>query len=112
MTGVQLHTLLAQGFRPGRQPLEIDGGRYAFRVVGGRRELASVEVGGRPIEATARYRIATNSFLARGGDGFTEFARVANHQVSPGWLRDSMLAELRQDGSIRLVAEQRIRLVE
>ena len=50
--------------------------------------------------------------LAGGGDGFTEFARVANHQVSPGWLRDSMLAELRQDGSIRLVAEQRIRLVE
>jgi 5'-nucleotidase / UDP-sugar diphosphatase len=112
MSGVQLRTLLGQGLRPGRQPLEIAGGRYAFRVVGGRRELVSVTVEGRPLDADRRYRVATNSFLASGGDGFTQFSRVTSRRASAVWLRAAMLAELTGRGSIRLVADARIRLVE
>jgi 2',3'-cyclic-nucleotide 2'-phosphodiesterase (5'-nucleotidase family) len=113
MTGVQLRTLLAQGLRRGRQPLEIAGARYGIRVVDGVRQLADVEVAGRPVESARRYRIATNSFLAGGGDGFTVFAKVSGQRVSPHWLRDLMLRDLAQhDGVIELVDEARIRFVE
>ncbi|MBV9190325.1 MAG: 5'-nucleotidase C-terminal domain-containing protein, partial [Betaproteobacteria bacterium] len=35
----------------------------------------SATLGGVPLEQDARYRVAMNSFLASGGDGFSEFAR-------------------------------------
>jgi 2',3'-cyclic-nucleotide 2'-phosphodiesterase (5'-nucleotidase family) len=113
MTGVQLRTVLAQGLRRGRQPLEIAGARYGIRVVDGVRQLADVEVAGRPVEAARRYRIATNSFLAGGGDGFTALAKVPGRRVSPHWLRELMLRDLAQhDDVIELVDEARIRFVE
>lgn len=112
MTGEQLFDLLAQGLRPGHLPLEIAGGRYSYAVVKGRRVLRHVEVAGRTIDPAASYRVATNSFLAGGGDDFTLFRSVESAAVSPLFLRAILLRELRKRGQIRLASEVRIRLVE
>ena len=112
MRGQQLWSLLAQGLRPGHLPLEIAGASYSYAVVDGRRELRGVEVGGRTINPSASYRVATSSFLAAGGDGFTVFEAVESAPLGPEFMRAIMLTELRLHGQVRLVDEPRIRLVE
>ncbi|MFJ6562584.1 bifunctional metallophosphatase/5'-nucleotidase [Streptomyces sp. NPDC091412] len=41
----------------------------------------SIRLDGKPIDASATYRVAMNSFLADGGDGFTEFAKGTDQLV-------------------------------
>lgn len=58
----------------GRFP-QVSGLRYAFnptRPVGSR--ITEVRVGDRPLEDDAMYTVATNDFMARGGDGYTMLA--------------------------------------
>ena len=112
LTGVQLRTLLALGLQRPRRPLEIAGARYGFRVVDGVRRLAWVEVGGKPLVHDASYSVATNSFLAGGGDGFELLATLDSHSIGPEWLRALMLTDLREKGEVHLSAAQRIRHVE
>jgi 5'-nucleotidase/UDP-sugar diphosphatase len=38
-----------------------------------RSRLISLEIDGRPVDDHRRYRVATNSFLAEGGDGYNAF---------------------------------------
>ena len=39
--------------------------------------ITAIKVGNAPLDETRTYRVATNDFLARGGDGYTMFADVA-----------------------------------
>ncbi|MCB9888374.1 MAG: bifunctional metallophosphatase/5'-nucleotidase [Planctomycetes bacterium] len=112
MTGAQLSAVLAHGLERGRQPLEVAGADYSFRVVDGVRQLVAVRVAGAPVEPNRRYRVATNSFLARGGDGFHVFAELTHREVSPDTLCAIVLTDLRERAVIRLTDEPRIRLVE
>ncbi|GED83075.1 bifunctional UDP-sugar hydrolase/5'-nucleotidase [Streptomyces sp. 6-11-2] len=41
----------------------------------------SIRLDGKPIDPSATYRVAMNSFLADGGDGFTEFAKGTDQLV-------------------------------
>jgi 5'-nucleotidase len=90
LTGDQLLRLLEQQFRapPDRtRILQASGISYAWdgrRPLGSRIAAGSVTVGGKPLELRARYRIAVNSFLASGGDGFTVFAEGAEAVGGPG----------------------------
>jgi len=38
--------------------------------------ILSIRIGGEPLEPDRTYRVATNDFLARGGDGYTSFANA------------------------------------
>lgn len=67
VTGRQLRSAFDNMARRGGDGLSgahltIDGGR-----------VASVSVGGRPIDPDATYRVATYNFIADGGDGYTAF---------------------------------------
>ncbi|MCE9592921.1 MAG: bifunctional metallophosphatase/5'-nucleotidase [Planctomycetes bacterium] len=70
------------------------GLEYSGLVVRARRDgagklgLVSIEIGGRPLEPGARYRVATNSFLADGGDGLDEFERATERREAPMLIRD------------------------
>lgn len=44
--------------------------------------ITSVTVDGEPLDPTATYRVAVNSFLASGGDGFAAFAEAASRADS------------------------------
>ncbi len=90
LTGSQLLRLLEQQFRapPDRtRILQASGITYAWdgsRPLGSRIAAASVAVGGKPLDPRAPYRIAVNSFLASGGDGFTVFTEGADAAGGPG----------------------------
>ena len=109
MTGEHLRTLLSQGLRSGRLPLEVSGGVYEFKFVDGERVLGDVFVDGKPILSAHRYRVATNSFLAGGGDGFTIFQDAVTLSETKDWIRDAMLEDLRTErAGITFPADRRI----
>ena len=51
--------------------------------------IVSIKVGGAPLSETRTYRVATNDFMARGGDGYTHAARrsarAARQQTRRCW---------------------------
>lgn len=88
LTGAQLLRLLEQQWE-GRVARNLvlhvsDGFSYrwdAARPVGQRVLPGSVLLHGEPLREDAVYRVATNSFLAEGGDGFSVFKQGKNVQI-------------------------------
>ncbi|UZR30893.1 bifunctional metallophosphatase/5'-nucleotidase [Methylococcus mesophilus] len=83
LTGAQIEQLLEQQFpgcpngQPANRILQVSAGfEYAWNAGGkacDKVDPASIRLGGKPVAAGTTYRIATNNFLADGGDGFTLF---------------------------------------
>ena len=67
---------LAQTDREGGGFLQVSGVRVVWdpRRAAGQR-VVSISVGGRPLDDEAPYSVAVPSYLVRGGDGYTAFAR-------------------------------------
>jgi 5'-nucleotidase / UDP-sugar diphosphatase len=91
-------TLLA-ALEHGVAQVEEGGGRFPqvsgltmqvdLKKAAGSRVLA-VEVGGEPLDMQAKYRLATNDFMLRGGDGYT---MLADGEVILGALDGKLLAD-------------------
>lgn len=85
LTGADVLALLEQQWQlPTARILQVSGLTYRWdgaRPVGSR--VAQVLVAGAPLELGATYRVAVNSFLATGGDGFTVLTRGTNRVVGP-----------------------------
>jgi 5'-nucleotidase len=79
LTGAQIKALLEQQFPAtgGNKVLQVSRGfTYSYDLTkpqGGRIDPASIKLGETTIDPAASYRVAMNSFLATGGDGFTVF---------------------------------------
>jgi 5'-nucleotidase len=91
LTGRQLRALLEQQFASGRNtaedPIMLIPSRgfsfaYDLRRPAGQR-IVEMRLDGRPIADDETYRVATNSFLAAGGDSFTIFRDGADELVGP-----------------------------
>jgi 5'-nucleotidase / UDP-sugar diphosphatase len=54
----------------------------------GKLTVVAIEIGGKPLDPAARYRVATNSFLAAGGDGIDEFKHATERREEPMLVRD------------------------
>ncbi len=88
--------------------MQVDLGKPAgSRVV-------AVEVGGKPLDPAAKYRLATNDFMLNGGDGYT---MLADGEVILGALEGKLLAEdvmsyIAKAGTIAPKVEGRVRLAQ
>jgi len=72
---------------------------------------ATLRVGDAPLDPEKVYRVATNSFLARAGDGFGTFSAGRNRR-SPGVLfRDALAADLRKRSPLTPPAKARFSLL-
>jgi 5'-nucleotidase / UDP-sugar diphosphatase len=78
------------------------------RPVGDR--ITSVMVNGEPLAEQARYKLATNDFLARGGDGLRalERARMLIQPSEAELLADHMIAYVSSQGTVAPVLEGRV----
>ncbi|CAM4157456.1 bifunctional metallophosphatase/5'-nucleotidase [Nocardia ninae] len=88
LTGQQVLRLLEQQWDNTSKPavLSLAGLTYAYAdsaPKGGKVIGDSVRIAGQPLNPTATYRIATNSFLAGGGDGFTVFSEGTDKVPGP-----------------------------
>ncbi len=78
MTGAEIETLLAQQFRDGDRNIILhvsEGSGFVWRrgAGGGALVPGSVRINGERLDPSRTYRVATNNFLAEGGDGFEAF---------------------------------------
>ncbi|MGQ0810366.1 MAG: bifunctional metallophosphatase/5'-nucleotidase [Nitrospiraceae bacterium] len=73
--------------------------------------VRQVTIGERLLELTRRYSVATDAFLADGGDGFTMFATATDRVERQTPLRDLLLQAL-QVRPLKASVEGRIRFVE
>jgi 2',3'-cyclic-nucleotide 2'-phosphodiesterase (5'-nucleotidase family) len=74
--------------------------------------ILSIKVGAAPLDEAKTYRIATNDFMMRGGDGYTMF-RDAKPLLSPvdaPLLPHAVIAYLKQLGTVRGGVDGRINL--
>jgi 2',3'-cyclic-nucleotide 2'-phosphodiesterase (5'-nucleotidase family) len=76
LTGRQIREVVEQGLTLERGMVQVSGLRAVYdldRPAG--RRLVSLAIGGRPADDAKVYRVATNSFLAQGGDLYQTFLR-------------------------------------
>ncbi|MDE2018313.1 MAG: 5'-nucleotidase C-terminal domain-containing protein, partial [Hyphomicrobiales bacterium] len=82
VTGAQLLAALENGFS------QVEKGAGRFPQVSGLtvtaklgepagKRVVSVEVGGKPLDPAATYSLATNDYMAKGGDGYVSLAAAA-----------------------------------
>jgi 2',3'-cyclic-nucleotide 2'-phosphodiesterase (5'-nucleotidase family) len=76
------------------------------------RRIVSIRIGGKPLDPNKTYRIATNDFLANGGDGYTGFAGAP--QLIPAddspLLANEAMVYVRKLGTVRVGVEGRVRV--
>ena len=113
LTGAQLRSVLTTALDREHRPLEISGGsyRYTFLKDEGVRKLLEVQVGGKPLVDEQKYRVAVNSFLAGGGDGFPQFKDGTERQDGGVFLRDLLRARVDKQKQIPVDAGNRIEFV-
>ncbi|WP_019614871.1 bifunctional metallophosphatase/5'-nucleotidase [Psychromonas ossibalaenae] len=116
VTGMQLIAVLENGFSQiknakGRFP-QISGMKvvYNSQAAAGDR-VVSVEISDSPLLPLKRYKLATSSYLANGGDGYQRFKHnvplTYNQQMSK-LLSDILINELRLTNSISPKIESRM----
>ena len=101
MTGAQLLALLAEQWQePGRPRLlqPSRGLSYTWSPAGV--VPGSVRINGAPLVPEQAYRLAVNSFLASGGDGFGTFPKARQLAGGPIDL-DALVAWSKDQGTLR-----------
>lgn len=116
LTGAQLLAALEHGFRSYPAQLggfpHLSGMRVAFdpaQPAGSRVVMA--EVNGVALDPAATYTVATNDFMAAGGDDYTMFTTGTNYTDSGLYLRDVVADYIRTNSPVNPTIEGRITTV-
>jgi len=94
------------------QFLQVSGIKFTFdpnKSPGNR--IVSVTVGGEPLNLTKTYKVATNCFMAAGGDGYTMLkeAKEANGMLDTGeFMRDAVVEYINENSPVAPQVEGRI----
>lgn len=75
-----------------KRPLEFSGATVVVRREGGKPRLVAVRAAGAAVDPDGTYRLATNSFLSGGGDGWQILADQKVREVDFMVLRDILVA--------------------
>ena len=112
LTGAQVIGVLEEGAMSQYGVVQVSGLRWAFdpdRPFGSR--VTSVTLpGGQPIDPNATYRVATNNFMATGGDRFTTFTRGASTVDTGINLVDTVVGLLARTSPVDPQVEGRLRI--
>lgn len=115
LSGAQLKLALEQGFtgaenEVGRFP-QVSGMRIKADVTRptGRR-VVGVTVGGKPLNPKAKYKLATNDYLASGGDGYGALtsARILVGETEADLIANMVMAYIRAKGTVAPQIDGRI----
>jgi 5'-nucleotidase len=113
VTGAQLREALENGV----SQVEAGGGRFpqvsglTFTFERGRpagQRVTDVRVGGAPLDPARLYLLATNDFLAGGGDGYAVFRAGRDVRDMQVLLRDLFIEYVRRTGTVAVRTEGRI----
>ena len=82
MTGRQIKAILEQGVSLERGLIQVSGIKAVYdlnKPINDR--VISLEIEGSPVEMSRKYSVATQSFLAQGGDLYNTFLEVSYHDT-------------------------------
>ncbi|MCF8127870.1 MAG: 5'-nucleotidase C-terminal domain-containing protein [Deltaproteobacteria bacterium] len=100
LTGAQLETLFdfIGTIKPGEGafPQVSDGIRFTLNPK--KKTCENILINGQPIDPNKSYRIVTNSYLAKGGDGYTPFTKTIDRFDSSIFQRDALIAYIEHLG--------------
>jgi 5'-nucleotidase / UDP-sugar diphosphatase len=104
LTGSQLKQLL------GRRVLAVSGMRIFWDTTRdySRRLVSAALDNGEPIQDTVRYSVATNDFMAAGGDGLAELTQGAAIEDTGTLLRDAVTAYLKKHPVVSNATDGRV----
>lgn len=113
LTGAQVREALENGVSmveqgAGRFP-QVSGMSYAYergRQPGQR--VVEFRIGGQPVDSARRYSVATNDFLADGGDGYSVFKLGVRRRDTQMDLRDLFIETIRRAGAVSARLDGRI----
>ena len=76
--------------------------------------VVAIEIGGQPLDPAKTYRIATNDFMLRGGDGYTMFAdgKVILGPLDGKLMADQVMAYVAKAGKVAPKPEGRVEFVQ
>ena len=100
MTGAQIREVMEQGFSLERGMIQVSGLKAVYdmsKPVGSR--LATLEINGSLVYERKTYRIATNSFVAQGGDLYSTFLNTKQEEEGP-LLSDIVMDYLKRKGTV------------
>ncbi len=103
LSGRELRAVLENALAEPRHAVEVSGAevRYDLERPPGDRVIR-LRVGGAPVDPERLYRVATNSVLAKGGEGFVQFARAAERRDLDDDLMRLHADDIRRRGRVRL----------
>jgi len=119
LTGAQVLEALENGVSQveqagGRFP-QVSGLTFAYSVAkpAGSR-VSDVMVGGQPLDPAANYTLATNDFMARGGDGYAVFTRgvVLVDARAAGLMATQVMDHIAAKGTVAPTVEGRSRRID
>lgn len=101
MTGAQIKALLEQSAKSKVGYLQVSGLKVSFDSTKpeGKRLVSVVMADGKAIEDKVSYTVATNDFLATGGDAFSVFKEVKWVETYM-LMRDAIMEEIKKQGTI------------
>ncbi len=113
LTGAQIRQALENGVSmveqgAGRFP-QVSGMSYTYergRPAGGR--VVELRIGGQPVDPARSYSVATNDFLADGGDGYSVFKLGVQRRDTQMDLRDLFIEAIRRAGVVSARLDGRI----
>jgi len=114
LTGKEIRELLERHFGNASSPYRLDWSGLAVDVEGAGEtyRVVAIEAGGKPLEDARTYRVATNSFLAAGGDGFEAFRRGRNTASAGVLIRDALANDLLKHSPLTPPTDERVRIRE
>ncbi len=116
ITGAQIRAALENGFS------QVENGAGRFPQVSGMdvvydpaakpgARVVSVRVGGRPLDPGKRYKLATNDYMLRGGDGYTALSggKVVVNEQSGNLMANDVMAYIGKTGKVTETVSGRIK---
>jgi 5'-nucleotidase len=114
LTGDQVRRALEEGYRPDRYGVvQVSGLRWTVDpdAPAGSRVTAVTLPDGTPLDAAATYRVATNNFMAAGGDEFTTLTQGANTVDTGVDVVDTVVGYLERSSPVDPQVEGRLTVV-
>jgi 2',3'-cyclic-nucleotide 2'-phosphodiesterase (5'-nucleotidase family) len=114
LTGEEILELLGRHFGNAANPYRLEWSNMVVDVEGapGAYRVAAVEALGKPLDSKRTYRVATNGFLAAGGDGFETFRRGRNVERTGVLIRDALAKDLEERSPVTPPSESRVRVAQ
>ncbi|MFQ5905192.1 MAG: bifunctional metallophosphatase/5'-nucleotidase, partial [bacterium] len=107
LTGRQIVKIVnrAAGVRPGSGAfLQVSGISFDMH----KRKATNIQIAGEPVDEKRNYRVATNDFLASGGDGYSVFKRGSDYYNTGLKINDLVAGYIRDKGRVGREVEHRI----